>query len=321
MSASRNLSDVEYFGDFDYYLIKLGPDGKIIWEKKIGGNKYDPIKFFKQTADNGFLLAGVSWSTDIRNNSYSGGFDIYIVKLNSSGGVEWEKMLGGSQDETVYVFEELKDGNFIIAGSSFSTDFPGLTNDGSEDSYIIKFDLDGNIIWQKMYGGSGNEGDIKLFERDNGDLILIRNSTSIDIDNLTNNGFYDILVTYLNNKGNIIWENMYGGNEGDFVVGIEEVENGNFIISGVSHSVNIKGQKNNGARDLYLLKIDSLGKLIWEKLYGGNQDDEFCYFSKTVDKGFIVGGYSDSSDIVNNNLSGGFDFYVLKMNENCEFNY
>jgi len=145
-------------GDYDYWIIKTDNLGNIVWQKTIGGSGTDEPKTALQTADGGYLIAGSSNSNgsgDKTENS-KGGFDYWIVKLDSNGTILWNKTIGGNQDDLFTKMIATNDGGYLLLGSSKS----GISNDKSEDSrglfdnWIVKINANGTILWNKTIGGN-----------------------------------------------------------------------------------------------------------------------------------------------------------------------
>ena len=120
----------------------------------IGGSGVDLSLSIQQTADGGYIVAGYSKSTDIPGLKNHGEGDYYIIKLDSLGNTVWQRMIGGSDMDFALSIQQTMDGKYIVAGSSWSEDIPGLKNHGDWDYYIIKLDSLGNTVWQRIIGGS-----------------------------------------------------------------------------------------------------------------------------------------------------------------------
>src|SRR4051794_6566539 len=142
----------------DYWIVKLNNCGKIEWDKTIGGNKGDYLFALEQTGDGGYILGGSSESNvsgDKTQNS-RGGVDYWIIKLTSSGKIQWDKTIGGNGTDYLYSLQQTRDGGYILGGWSTSNKSGEKTqnNRGGSDYWIVKLDDSGKIQWDKTIGGN-----------------------------------------------------------------------------------------------------------------------------------------------------------------------
>jgi len=142
------------------------------WQQLYGGSDYDEFNSIQQTNDGGYIVAGNSTSTDILGVTNHGMSDCYVIKINSGGEIEWQKMYGGSRDDYANSIIQTSDGGYIITGQSVSTDIPLTTNNDSEDCYIIKINSSGDIEWQRMLGSNGDDGDASLIQASDGGYFI-----------------------------------------------------------------------------------------------------------------------------------------------------
>ena len=164
----------------DYWIVKLTSMGAIDWEKSLGGSQLDEPWSIRQTSDGGFIVAGWSTSTDGDVTGNHGSYDGWIVKLTSTGVVEWQKSLGGSSEDGAQSIQQTKDGGFIVAGESYSNDGDVTENHGIEDYWIVKLTNAGMIEWQKSLGGSNYEWAWSIQQTSNGGFIVAGVSYSND---------------------------------------------------------------------------------------------------------------------------------------------
>ena len=208
-SASGDVTGTNHGGP-DCWIIKLDASGNITWNKLLGGNNGDVANCIRQTTDGGYIIAGQSLSSangDVTATNH-GGVDYWIVKLNASGTISWNKLLGGTNDEKATSIQQTADGGYIIAGYSLSSangDISGI-NHGSNDYWVVKLDATGNMSWNQLLGGNGDDQGISIFQTINGNYIVGGYSTSSASGNVlgTNHGNYDYLLFRLDANGNII---------------------------------------------------------------------------------------------------------------------
>ena len=324
-SASGDVTGTNH-GGYDYWIIKLDSLGNISWDKLLGGNNFDQAESIQQTADGGYIVAGCSGSSasgDVTGTNH-GSNDYWIIKLDSLGNISWDKLLGGSYDDQAYSIQQTADGGYIVAGysdSSASGDVTG-TNHGGFDYWIIKLDSLGNTSWDKLLGGSGLDLASSIQQTADGGYIVAGYSSSFTSGDVTgtNHGGFDYWIIKLDSLGNISWDKLLGGSGNDLAYSIQQTADGGYIVAGYSES-SASGDvtdTNHGLKDYWIIKLDSLGEITWDKLLGGSSYDQASSIQQTADGGYIVAGYSGSSasgDVTGTN-HGSDDYWIIKLNNN-----
>ena len=304
------------------------PDNPTVTAKQYlyGGDQMDGFSFVTATSDGGCIAAGATTTSangDVEGVS-KGGNDIWVVKMSSSGVIEWEKNYGGSDDEEALCIQQTSDGGYIVGGytkSSASGDVTGA-NKGSSDIWVVKLDASGNITWQKNYGGDQNDELKSIRQTSDGGYICSGWTSSSANGDVTdaNHGGDDIWVVKLDGSGNISWNKSYGGNLDEASRSIILTSDGGYIIAGStdsSASGDISGVSK-GSYDIWIVKLDNTGNITWEKNYGGDAPEELnldC-IKQTADGGYIVLGYTESSanaDVAGVS-KGSQDLWVMKLN-------
>ena len=129
----------------DVLVVKINEDGRIVWQNTYGGSDVDRGYSIRQTIDGGYIIAG-------HTESFGSGLDdIWLLKLGSSGTIEWQKTYGGADDDGAFSVQQTSDGGYIVSGATKSF------GAGSTDIWVLKLDAFGDITWQKTYGGEGSE--------------------------------------------------------------------------------------------------------------------------------------------------------------------
>lgn len=292
----------------DYWIVKLSESGDIIWQKTIGGAEDDILRDIVQVNDGGYLLGGSSES-DISGNKTAanlGGYDFWIVKLDSSGNIQWEKTLGGTSTDLFFEACATNDGGCILGGTKHS----GFTYG---DYYIVKLDSLGNTMWTKTIVGDYSDALMSIKQSSDGGYILGGISTShAGYDKSENSYGDDYWIIKLDSLGNIQWENTIGGYGEDECKSVIETPDGGFLVAGESSSSNSidKTEGNYSIEsymaDYWVLKLNSSGEILWQKTIGGNGSDYLLSMDMTPIGDFILGGYSDSY------LSGNKTVYPYK---------
>jgi len=259
------------------------PEEIITWEKTFGGSSFERAYTIQQTTDGGYIVAGQTSSFS------SGGYDYYIIKLDNMGVVEWQNNFGGSSAEIARDVQQTADGGYILAGRSSSFKV------GYCDFYIIKLDSDGTKAWEQVYGGSTWDDPNAIEQTADGGYIVAGYTDSIG------SGGNDVYVMKLDSEGEQEWEDTYGGADSDVASAVQQTADGGYIVAGYT------GSSGAGSWDVYVLKIDSTGTVVWEQTYGGSGYDAAESVQQTADGGYIVAGYTESSG------AGGRDMYVLRL--------
>ncbi|MBK7567747.1 MAG: putative metal-binding motif-containing protein [Bacteroidetes bacterium] len=306
--------------------ISLAQVPAIEWQNTIGGDLYDWLYSIEQTSDGGYILGGHSESgvSGDKADSSRGGSDYWIVKLNSSGEIEWQNTIGGDNQDQVYDIKQTLDGGYIVGGYSSSS----LSGEKSEnyiginsnpDYWVVKLDSLGEIEWQNTIGGDQQDYLWSVGQTIDGGYILGGLSESGLSGDKTEEkiGYSDYWIVKLNSLGEIEWQNTIGGDLDDWLHSMEQTVDGGYILVGTSYS-NISGDKTEncfGFNDYWVVKLDSLGEIEWQNTIGGNLYDEVFSIQQTIDFGYIIGGQSNSdfSGSKNESCLGYYDYWVVKL--------
>lgn len=320
-------------GFMDFWVMKLDASGNMVWQNTIGGSKDDFCLDGHATADGGYILAGHSKSNisgDKTENTL--GFfennDMWIIKLNSSGAIEWQNTIGGLHIDYAEIIRELPDGSFIVAGNSSSgisydktVDLHG-TAGLTYDIWVLKLTSTGSIVWQKNIGGGSDDyfSDL-ILTADGGFLIGAESYSGIGFEKTAPLiGVFDNWIIKLDADGNIEWDKTIGGDNLDNIGGLAQTTDGNYVVGAYSMS-GISGNKteiSNGT-DYWVYKLDTLGNIIWQNTIGGLSTDFLYAISATDDNGVIVVGESNSgANIDKDEVSVGgsaTDYWIIKINQ------
>lgn len=297
-------------------------DPAIIWQKTIGGSDTDFSTAFEPTTDGGYILGGYSTSniSGEKTEDSNGGFDIWIVKIDGSGNIQWQNTIGGSGDDYLLSIKQTTDGGYIVGAGSDSNISGDKTENsrGGLDYWILKLDGSGNITWQKTYGGNQPEFDTYIVETTDGYFVGGYSDSGVNGDKtVPSNGQRDFWALKLDASGNIVWQKAFGGNLVDRPQAAFQTSDGGYIMAGFSNS-GISGDKteaSRGGNDYWLIKMDSSGNLQWDRTYGGNDSDVFRNMVQASDGGYLVAGYSKSniSGDKTENSQGDYDAWILKL--------
>lgn len=305
----------------DYWLAKLDANGDIVWQKSFGYQGADSGISIIQTSDLGYLISGildVTASGGLGNssrdlNKHAGG-DYWILKLNSSGSIEWSRYFGGNFTDTPEGIIETEDQGFIIAGGSDSDDTDISNNMGSYDFWVIRISALGELIWEKSFGGDQIDEARAIVKSGDGNYIIAGDTRSATNDISVNNGAADLWLIKISPNGDLLWEQTIGGTSFDVARAIVNTEDHGFLLAGSSRSEDIDVSQNKGQNDAWALKVDVNGNLQWEKTIGGSNIDFGYSITELNDRSIILVGDSTSSDgdIIEN--KGFTDVLIVKLN-------
>ncbi len=267
----------------DFLFFTADSNGTPLLQKVFRANNLDEPYAMIRTSDGGYLIAGNSSSFG------EGSKDILFLKLNSSGGIEWQKTIGGYYDDAVLSVIQTSDGSYVTAGWSFSV------GAGGTDAWILKITPDGTIQWQKAYGDKGYDFAYSVTETTDGGIVFVG---QLDV---VSGGDNDVWVVKLDDSGNIVWQKTYGGAKDESGRAVLENLDGTLIVGAWSKSFG------NGSSDFWLLKLNSDGSVIWQKVYLANGEDNFFAIERTKNDGYILVGGSNSIG------SSDYDFLVLRV--------
>ncbi len=306
----------------DFWVVKVDATGSIVWQNTIGGDGEDFARTaLDNTSDGGYILAGTTRSTISGDqiNAGKGLVDIWLIKLDSNGTIQWQNRIGGDDDDFPNVVRQTADGGYIIGTFSYSDASGDKSEDASNwnDYWVIKTDAAGNVVWENTIGGDGTEVLTDLLITDSGNYLLTGYSNSNISRDKTENaiGNYDYWIMELDQVGDIVWQKTIGGTRRDDAWGITK-DGPNYLISGQSQS-RISGDKTEGNRgwyDYWLVKIDASGNVLWDKTLGGNLGD---HLFKTVptSNGYMLAGHTESSASGDRTESAsGWDLWIVKLN-------
>jgi len=323
---------VASYGARDYWVFKLDPTGNPLWQTALGGSSNDMGYCMAPAANGGFIIGGASMSgaTGTRSEANRGDYDYWIVRLDSSRNLQWNKAIGGSGWEQQNIVWQTHDGGYILGGASrsgISGDKTGAAMGGQYDYWVVKLDSLRNIQWQRTLGGAGDDYLTGMQQTSDHGYILAGHSNSGVSGDKTepSKGGFDFWIIRLDSAGNMTWQKTIGG-AGDETIyamtGVRQTADGGYVIAGSSGS-GVSGDKtepSKGGLDYWLVKLDGAGAIQWQKTIGGASDDQVRAFRQTADGGYILGGFSGSpiSGDKTEASRGGDDFWIVKLRPPCD---
>ena len=254
-----------------------------LWTKTYGGMDDDLAYSVVQTADGGFILAGLTESYGM------GGFDVYLIKTDETGEMDWTRTYGGTSPDWGMSVIQANDGGYVIGGSTMSF------GHGEWDAYVIKTDAIGNEEWYRTYGGLLIESGNCIQPTSDGGYILAGVTFTYAV------GESDMYIVKTDTDGAVMWTTTFGYMEHDGAIAVQQTADGGYIAAGWS------GPTEN--YDVYLVKADSIGNEEWAQTFGGDDWDDAWAVQQTSDGGYIMSGVTHSFN------PGCIDCYVIKTDE------
>lgn len=258
------------------------------WTKIYGGDYDDFCHCATQVSDGGYVAAG-------RTYSFGKSGQAYVFKTDSVGTLLWQKDYGLDPDDELLAIFQTDDNGFFAAGWTKSYG-PGLP---AANVYLLRLDAAGDTVWTKNYGGTGDDHGYSAHHTQDDGCVIAGSTTTWGA------GSDDALLMKVDDHGNILWIKTYGGLKRDEAQAVDCVNDGGYIIAGVTYSfgTGIKDTSN-----IYIIMTDSLGDTIWTRVYGGEGNQGAWSISPASD-GYIVAGYYRPNGSTN------ADMYIIRIND------
>lgn len=315
-------------GDYDFWVVKTNIDGVVQWDKTIGGDAVDMAYTGIETLDGGFLIGGSSTSgiSGDKSEPNLGREDLWLVKLSSSGAIEWEETIGGDSYEEIKGLAQTSDGNYVVGATSSSN----ASEDKSEgpiggedylDFWLLNVDQNGAILWENTIGGTRTDRLYDMALTPTGELLSLGTSVSeAGFDKSESpRGSSDFWIVKTDAAGNLLWDITFGGTGLELVGDLNVLSDGSFAITGgtMSNSSGEITQDTNGEVDYFAAAFTASGSAIWQNTLGGDIYDEGSIVVQRPDGTFLVGGFSGSGvsgDKAQEN-QGFFDYWITALDQ------
>ncbi len=309
-------------GERDYWLVKIDGQGQKQWDKRFGGKGSDELKKVIQLATGEYLLAGHSNSpaSGDKSQGSQGGWDYWLVKVSINGVKLWDKRYGGSLDETLGGIVQVNRGGLLLGGSSAS----GISGEksafsrGGYDFWLVRTDDAGNLIWDKTYGGTGQDQVFSVGKSGKSDFFISGQSDSPAGWDKTRGpqGGIDYWFIKVTSTGEKVWDKRFGGKKDDELRASIQTIDGGYLLAGKSFSSRSgnKKQPSQGSSDYWIVKTDADGMYQWDRRYGGTGAEELKAVLQTDTGGFLLAGKSES-DVSGDKTQpsrGGNDYWLVE---------
>jgi len=271
----------------------------IEWDRTFGGNNFDCASSIIQTNDGGYAVVGETESKG------AGKGDVWLLKLDSNGEKEWDKTFGGSEDDWISIIVQTKNSNFILAGT---TESKGA---GKGDVWIIKLDTNGEIDWDKTFGGNNLDCASSIIQTNDGGYAVVGETESKGA------GERDVWLLKLDTNGEKEWDKTFGGSDPESASSIIQTNDGGYAIVGGTQDGNFS-KSDPLRRFIWFIKLDSNGEKEWDKAYLKNYNkliDWGSCFIQEITNGYLITGASSLKDSENS------DIWVIKLDTNGEIDW
>ena len=311
--ASRNE------GFHDNWVILIDSIGNIIWEKSYGFSGHDHAYNIIKTKDgnlffNGFLdvtaSRGLGSTEKVEKSIKHGVGEFWCHKIDLDGNILWRKYFGGTNNDRSYDSIETADGDFIIVGSSESSDNDISSPKGSYDIWVIKLSSNGDFLWERSYGGSKYETANSIIQSSDKKIHILGSTLSDDKDISFQMGSSDVYLLTIDSDGNLLSGQTFGGSNFDMGKKIEIDNKDNLWLTGYSRSLDFDLSFNKGKNDAVLVQLSKnriLKKVLAIGAEGEDIANSLIHFNENE---IIVAGYSDSKRDYFVENKGGKDIFL-----------
>lgn len=303
---STGMTNSFGIGGGNFLLTKMDGDGNIQWARSYGGHDQEFGYSIAITKDEGYIMTGVSASFGLGKN------DIYVVKTDRSGTLEWSKVYGNRENDAALKIQPTHDGGYVLAGR-YSFDSANTTV-----GYCLKISNMGEVQWSKTFKSNKNRSttfnDIKELKK--GGYVVTGLTEDFDEGAMGNS---DIVVVRLDSVGNTLWTKLIGTKGRELGNTVSETKDGGFILAGTT-SKNIIQQA-----DLLLIKLDGTGNIGWSKSYG-TRNNERVYDILQLPNGYVIQGdtgvyFTSDMYMMKTDLNGNMNWakiYPLTYSKGCK---
>lgn len=304
-------------GGADTIIAKINKYGQMLWFNQMGGLYDDFLYSIKETPNGDFIACGTS-SGKIDFRETNGEKDGLLMKFNKNGSLLWYKLDGGLKDDYYESIDLTKDGGYIVSGR---TNGGGSFNSNidMEDALVVKYDSSGNIVWNKVLGGLGNDRLKTIKQTFDGGYIACGYISSYG-DNFENEkDNKDTILIKFDSNGEILWKTILGGSQEDYLYSVQETSDGGYIACGNTYGggdfdISI------GSQDAIVIKYDKNGVMEKFKMFGG-YSSEYLHSIKQTSNGEYIACGATYGGYQLDNSKGMYDTFILKLDKNLNITF
>jgi hypothetical protein len=270
------------WGESDAWIVKADYKGTRIWDAAFGGKYSDAATSVQQTPDGGYIIAGTTFSYG------AGGSDAWLIRMDANGNKVWDRTFGGPGNESASSVQQTSDGGYVFAGTTYTY------GAGGSDAWLVKTDYKGLRMWDKTFGGPGNESASSVQQTSDGGYIIAGTTYTYGA------GGSDAWLIKTDAKGTRLWDKTFGGPGNESASSVQQTSDGGYIIAGATDTYGA------GGSDAWLIKTDANGTRFWDKTFGGPGNESASSVRQTSDGGYIIAGTTSSYG------AGGSDAWLIK---------
>jgi len=309
-------------GFHDNWVLKVDALGTMVWEKSFGFSGHDHSYDIVAAKDGGYFFTGFLDITSARADGNTektssltrhGVGKFWGTKIDEQGTLQWRGYFGGTNNDRAHAVVESDEGGFVMAGFSESNDFDISDTQGSYDFWMVNLDANGNMLWERSFGGSGIEIAHDIAKTSDGGYVIAGNTFSTDGDISQAKGESDFWLVKVTDAGSMVWERSYGGSGFDAAQAVIASKDGGYFVVGNSKSTDTDASINYGENDLWMIKTDADGNLVWQKSFGGSGLDFAFDIVENEDLSVLVVGETSSNDFKDLTSKGKSDIVLIKV--------
>ncbi len=320
-TTDSNNGDVSgNHGKMDMWLVKIDELGRLQWNHCFGGPANDQGFAISQTYEGDYLIGGETGSRTGDIKYWKGGLDSWIARVKADGTILWSKTLGGLGNERAIEVIELDRQRTLVVNSTNSTDHDVANPLGEKDVWVMALSRNMDVEWQQCLGGTGFDDAITLVKNKEGNFVFAGTTFSTDVDIRNNHGRGDFWVFELDDEGNLIWSNTYGGTRNEGAAGIQATPDGGYLVYGSSNSENGPVKNFKGHYDGLLIKIDATGTEQWSMSCGGEDYEAINSALQLPNGDWMALGYAESvnADLAPTGKMQGNDYWFMRISDKID---
>ncbi len=297
-------------------LIPMGSaaPGDILWQQVLGGSDGEEWGYsLDSVSDGGILVSGSASSTDANISGLQENGDLWLVRLDPNGNPLWNRAYGGNGSDYSFSIKATPDGGSVIVGTTGSSDGNIAGYHGNGDLWVIRLSPNGDRIWNRVYGGNMTDEGGDILVTPDGGYMVIGYTMSNDGDPVGHHGGGDLWMLRLDQNGSILWQKILGGSMRESGSSIVSTSDGGYAMTGNTYSADGDVTSNHGSSDLWVVKTDGNGSVLWQKSYGGSKLDWGHSITEMTNGDLMVAGVTASSDGDVHLNHGVGDVWVLRL--------
>ena len=315
-SLNGNVTDLHVGNGPNIWLMRVSENGTPIWNRSYGSQSVDDLKKIIQTNDNGYIFIGscgnntvdVSGMYPCAHQSY------WVVKIDSSGNIVWQKSLGVCGLANGYDLLQTADSNYLVVGRINSGGGDASSFHGFYDIWVCKITPDGNLIWNKTYGGTDIEKVSSICQTSDGNFVILGATISNDLDVTGLHGnSEDIWLIKIDSSGTLLSQKCIGGTGIDEGAKIIASSNNEVYVFATTSSTDGDVSSALGGYDVWIFKCNSSGNILWQGSYGGPSREIVASAIPDVGGGFLILSQVGNDGGMVSGTNGLYDFWLMKI--------